>query len=318
MSQKKLFISYSRRDTEYVSTLVEALRKQGFEVWFDKNIRTGTDWDSTIEEELKKADAIVLVLSKTSVESDNVKDEMSFGIGMDKPVIPIKIEECDVPMRLARKQFVDFTTMGHEEGFERLVNDLHIGLKEAETAVPKGTFKPPKQKKANPIKNYIMGGVGAVVLILILVMVLGGEDAEADTTSNAEWQTAINSNTVNSYLNYIYQKGPLDPKYKSAQDSIDVLMEYEGMVIYGDLNSRYFVKNLYTDMNGDLVYEQDDEQIPKKGDIITALTPSQIYNYETMEPMEGLLLEPGVKAKVISVREDDQGNVLAILNFPDN
>ena len=329
MGQKKIFLSYSRRDIEYVSTLVNALRKQGFDVWFDKNIQSGSDWDSTIESELKKADAIVLVLSKTSVASDNVKDEMSYGMGLDKPVIPIKIEECDVPMRLARKQFVDFTVLGQEVGFERLVKDLHLNLKEPQTPVTKGSFKPPKTTPANQvapkkskIMPYLIGGGGTLILFIFLILQCG-DDTTTETQKavtpavTPAWQTANNANTVNSYLGYIEDHGSRDPKYRAAQDSINALMLYEGLAIYGDVNQRYFVKNLYTDMNGELVYGIDDNEIPKKGDIITALSPSQIFDYETFEPQEGVMLEPGIKARVVSTRGDEEGNVFVILNFPD-
>ncbi len=151
MASKKIFISYSRSDTEYVSTLVQAFRKQGFDVWFDKNIITGNDWDDTIEEEIKSADAMVIILSKTSVKSDNVKDEMSFAMSMGKSVNPIKIEECIIPMRLARKQFLDFTKMGHEAGFERLIKDIHSNLDNSENVVvEKGTFVPPERQQIKP------------------------------------------------------------------------------------------------------------------------------------------------------------------------
>ncbi len=335
MSAKKIFISYSRRDTEYVKSLVEALRKQNFEVWFDKNIRTGTDWDDTIESELKNADAIVLILSKTSVASDNVKDEISYAIGLNKSVNPIKIEECDVPMRLARKQFVDFTAMGHEAGFERLVNDLNASLNEAKANVAKGTFKPPvtpasqtnvPAKGSKKILPYIIGGV--VTLILFIILIMQCDDTTTENTDqngqemlsqgiSPEWETAINAGTVNSYLGYIYDHGPRDINYKAAQDSIDALMVYEGMVLYGESTQRYFVKNLYTDMSGNMAYEQDDNEIPKKNDIITALKPAQLYDYETGNPLEGEMIEPGEKARVVSVRMDDNNNTWIILMYPD-
>jgi hypothetical protein len=331
MSQKNLFISYSRRDTEYVSTLVTALRKEGFDVWFDKNIQTGTDWDSTIEEELKKANAIVLILSETSVASDNVKDEMSYAMGLDKPVIPIKIEECDVPMRLARKQFVDFTIMGQEAGFERLVKDLHLSLNEPAKPVTKGSFKPPKMgvanqeapKKSKKFMPYLIGGGVTLLLFIIMIMQCGDDtttemEQDVSSTENPGWQTANTSHTVNGYLNYIYASGVYDPNYKAAQDSIENLMEWQGRVIYGDPSGRYFVKNLYTDMNGDVVFDHDDEQYPKKGDIVTALVSSQIYDFNTGEVSEGEVLEAGMKAKIVSVREDEFGNVIANINYPDN
>ncbi|MBT8275954.1 MAG: toll/interleukin-1 receptor domain-containing protein [Bacteroidia bacterium] len=141
MSKKKVFISYSRADSDYVSGLVDALRSKGFDVWFDKNIRSGNEWDNTIEREIKNADAMVLILSDTSVQSDNVKDEMSYAMQLSKSVIPIKIEECDVPMRLARKQFIDFTQVGFDPGVNRLVDDISHALDTPvpEVSTPKAT-----------------------------------------------------------------------------------------------------------------------------------------------------------------------------------
>jgi hypothetical protein len=143
MAKKKIFISYSRADSDYVARLVDALRNKGFDVWFDKNIRTGNEWDNTIEREIKNADAMVLILSDTSVQSDNVKDEMSYAMQLSKNVIPIKIEECDVPMRLARKQFIDFTQTGLDKGVNRLVDDISHALE----------MPPPKISTASPAQK---------------------------------------------------------------------------------------------------------------------------------------------------------------------
>lgn len=156
MYSPKIFISYSRDNKLYVSSLVKAFRDEGFTVWFDNHIKTGEDWDSSIEREIKEADALVMVLSETSVASENVKDEMSYAMSLNKHINPIKIEECDVPMRLARKQFIDFTKLGHEAGFQKLVGDIkqNLGVTELEGGTTSKTvFTPnidPKSNKATP------------------------------------------------------------------------------------------------------------------------------------------------------------------------
>ncbi|MBK5212530.1 MAG: toll/interleukin-1 receptor domain-containing protein [Flavobacteriaceae bacterium] len=336
MSAKKIFISYSRRDTDYVKSLVDALRKQGFEVWFDNNIRTGTDWDDTIESELKKADAIVLILSKTSVASDNVKDEISYAIGLDKPVSPIKIEECDVPMRLARKQFVDFTAMGHEAGFERLVNDLKISLKEAETSVPKGTFTPPKTitgptnavaKGSKKILPYILGGI--VTLIIFVVLILNceegttedseGNDAEAATEiTNPDWEDAVSSNSIDNYLKYMYKKGSDDEYFWAASDSINALMPNEGVVTYAEPNgAKHFVKNLFKNADGVLEYGQDDNQLPRAEDILSAIDLVDIYDVNDKQIIHGENIIAGEKVRVTAVDFPEDGSVLVSIQYPD-
>ena len=336
MSAKKIFISYSRRDTEYVKSLVEALRKQGFEVWFDKNIRTGTDWDDTIESELKKADAIVLILSKTSVASDNVKDEISYAIGLDKPVNPIKIEECDVPMRLARKQFVDFTVMGHEAGFERLVHDLKINLKEAETTVPKGAFKPPKiaanqgnavQKGSKKIMPYIIGGIATLLVFVVLILncddgttedTIDSDAQTATKSKNPDWEDALNSHSIDNYLKYIYKVGPEDEYFMEAVDSIDALMPNIGVVTYADPDgTKHFVKNLFTNAEGSLDYGQDDNQLPRSGDILSAISLVDIYDVNDKQIVHGENIIAGEKVRVLAVDFPDDGSVIVTIQYPD-
>ncbi|MEH6762988.1 MAG: toll/interleukin-1 receptor domain-containing protein [Aequorivita antarctica] len=338
MSAKKIFISYSRRDTEYVKSLVEALRKQGFEVWFDKNIRTGTDWDDTIESELKKADAIVLILSKTSVASENVKDEISYAIGLDKTVNPIKIEECDVPMRLARKQFVDFTVMGHEAGFERLVNDLKHTLKLAEEnkTVPKGTFKPPVtaanqgnvvQKGSKKIMPYVIGGIATLLVFVILILncddgttedTIENDTQTATESTNPDWEDAVSSNSIDNYLKYMYKVGPEDEYFMDAADSIDMLMPNIGVVTYADPDgTKHFVKNLFTNAEGNLDYGQDDNQLPRSGDILSAISFVDIYDVNDKQIIHGENIIAGEKVRVMAVDFPDDGSIIVTIQFPD-
>ncbi len=335
MSAKKIFISYSRRDTEYVKSLVEALRKQGFEVWFDNNIRTGTDWDDTIESELQNADAIVLILSKTSVASENVKDEISYAMGLDKPLSPIKIEECDVPMRLARKQYVDFTSMGHEAGFERLVKDLKISLKEAETSIPKGTFKPPvvsptnanaaSPKKSNKITPYIIGGAVVLVLIILLVALSTPddttEDNQVDYTNNSpntydngendtqtttkieeeDWTNTYKKNNLETYLAYLYTYGKSAMYYKEAYAEIKSFLPDTASVWYGIKGGEmHFSKYLY--------YAGDQTTPPQIDEVITPKFKSELYHGKNYE-RHGIFVQPGERLMVRDVWVDVNNNI---------
>lgn len=341
MSGKKIFISYSRNDTEYVSSLVIALRKQGFEVWFDKNIRTGTDWDDTIEEELKKADALVLILSKTSVASDNVKDEISFAMGLDKPVSPIKIEKCDVPMRLARKQFIDFESLGHEVGFERLVKDLNLQfMNEGNVHVPKGTFIPPKQnvlpvyqprqQKSNNNILYIIGGIvvgGTLVVAFILFLVAiftsqtndpityGDMDDpynydvidSSTTVEDQDWNAAYSKNNLDAYIAYLYTYGKSAKYYSQAYNEINTFLPKTATVWYGVNGGTFnFSKHLY--------YSGDQTMPPQYDDIITPLFKSELYEGENYV-RNGLFVQPGQKLLVYDVWVDVNNNIWAGVRY---
>jgi hypothetical protein len=103
------FISYSRSDSEFVMRLAGDLKAAGANVWLDQlDILPGQLWDRAVEGALQTSPIMVVVLSPAAVESINVMDEVSFALGKKRTIIPILIQECPIPFRLARIQHVDF------------------------------------------------------------------------------------------------------------------------------------------------------------------------------------------------------------------
>ncbi|MAW95224.1 MULTISPECIES: toll/interleukin-1 receptor domain-containing protein [unclassified Leeuwenhoekiella] len=110
MNTGTIFFSYSRQDSDFVIHLAQSLREAGAKVWLDQlDIQPGSRWDKSIEQALFKSSTLLVILSKASVESANVMDEVSFALEEKKRVVPILLEECDIPFRLRRLQFADFT-----------------------------------------------------------------------------------------------------------------------------------------------------------------------------------------------------------------
>jgi hypothetical protein len=243
---KRLFISYSRADKEYVKHLVEVLRKQEFDIWFDEQIPVGQGWDDVLEAQIKKADAMVLVLSKTSVASENVKDEIAFSKHSNVPVIPIQIEECDVPLRMMRTQFIDFTK-GFDLGAQRLVDDLRVQFEKesAKSGEPATTAIPARNKKIKrvytrkkPWKAYIIGAAAAIILPFLLVWMFDS-DAVEDTSDDvaeeivgddASWANAVKMNTLNIYTDYLIEFKEDAIHYDEARERIKSFMDATGYV----------------------------------------------------------------------------------------
>jgi hypothetical protein len=84
-----IFISYSRKDQDYVNKLVEALRKQELPWWLDNKIDYGDQWTKEIKENLKKCQVFLLVMSPSSEESDWVQRELIFAQQLKKPIFPL-------------------------------------------------------------------------------------------------------------------------------------------------------------------------------------------------------------------------------------
>ncbi len=121
------FFSYCREDSEFALKLAADLKGAGAQVWIDQlDIEPGTPWDRAVEAALMNSPRMLVVLSPVSVNSDNVRDEVSFALSRQKRVIPVLYRDCDVPFRLARLQHIDFRP-DYERALSILLRALGVG-----------------------------------------------------------------------------------------------------------------------------------------------------------------------------------------------
>ena len=113
MTPFKLFTSYARTNQDFVLKLVEDLQEDLLEenitFWIDqKHIPKGYPWDRAIESALEDCNAMLLVLSESSVDSENVRDEWNYCKEEGKTIIPVLIEDCKLPFNMRRLEHVNF------------------------------------------------------------------------------------------------------------------------------------------------------------------------------------------------------------------
>ncbi len=135
----------------------------------------GEDWEVEIPKALFASDVILVCLSKNSVNKEGfVQKEITFALdkAMEKPegtifIIPVKLEDCEIPRRLTRYQWVD---LSRAEGRKRLLMGLNKRVTELgpdvspvilddtrKTTAPKiskpETKKPEEQIVSVPVKE---------------------------------------------------------------------------------------------------------------------------------------------------------------------
>ncbi len=86
---KKLFISYSSKNSEFIKRFVthlEVLRSSGtIEPWYDRMIESGTKWDDSIHVEMRKSDVIIFLLSPDFLATEYImKTEIPMAIDQMK------------------------------------------------------------------------------------------------------------------------------------------------------------------------------------------------------------------------------------------
>ena len=103
-----LFLSYARADEPFARKLATALEQAGFTIWWDAMIEGGAAFGRSIAEALERADAVLVLWSKTSIDSDWVKDEAAQGRDRHR-LIPLAIDGTPPPLGFRQYQTIDLS-----------------------------------------------------------------------------------------------------------------------------------------------------------------------------------------------------------------
>jgi TolB-like protein/tetratricopeptide (TPR) repeat protein len=103
-----LFLSYARVDEPSARRIAAALEHAGYTVWWDALIEGGAAFGRSIAQALESADAVLVIWSRTSVESDWVKDEAAHGRDRRR-LIPLSLDGTLPPLGFRQYQVIDLS-----------------------------------------------------------------------------------------------------------------------------------------------------------------------------------------------------------------
>lgn len=136
----KIFISHSSKDKNFATWLGTDLKASGHTPWFDEwDIYVGESIPEKISNGLSDADFIVVILSGNSIKSKWVEREWhaKYWSEIEKNqtmVLPVIIEDCEVPELLKTKKYADFRS-NYNDGLEDVLHaiDRLLDHRSAET-----------------------------------------------------------------------------------------------------------------------------------------------------------------------------------------
>ena len=176
-----IFLSYSRENAARARLFAEALVAEGFEVWWDAQLRSGEEYDRVTEAALRNAKAVVVLWSQRSVDSSWVRAEATQAY-RSKKLMPAMIEDCVRPVMFELTQTAELSHWqgdGKDSAWQAFVADLrgHDGMEDRTgmaAPVHGGNVVKPA---SGPRRRYAIfaGAMGraAAVGLLALVIAIG-------------------------------------------------------------------------------------------------------------------------------------------------
>ena len=130
-----VFISYSRKDFDEVSALMEAIRKEipGLSMWFDVNgIESGDDFEEKIIDAIDNSSFLLFALSDNSLDSEWTKKEVMYAKNTGKRIVPVLLKGAQLKswflFKFSTTDCIDSTNRIHMEKLCRNLSDW-IGRK---------------------------------------------------------------------------------------------------------------------------------------------------------------------------------------------
>jgi TolB-like protein len=97
----KVFISYASQDVAIADALCTALEAAGLPCWIaPRDVRAGEAYAAAIVQAISSCRMLVLVLSKSSIESPHVLREVERASSKKRPVLSIRMDATDLPPEL--------------------------------------------------------------------------------------------------------------------------------------------------------------------------------------------------------------------------
>jgi len=160
-----MFVSYAHLDADSVFPEIARFQNDGYNVWYDEGIAPGNEWPEEIANALAGCSLFVVFITKNSVESKNVRNEIYYALHHEIPFIAIHLEETELEgglaLSLQAMQAILKYTMEDEEYVPKYTkafknNGFYTSdSPESKNAVPI-TTKPKKVKKTNGFINDII------------------------------------------------------------------------------------------------------------------------------------------------------------------
>ena len=161
----EVFLSYALADRPRAQRVAHASEQQGWAVWWDRHIPRGKTFAQFIEGNLDTAKCVIVLWSKTSVQSDWVQSEADEGKRRDilVPVLIDALQASDIPLEFRRIQaadLADWNDTSDHQGFSDLIEAITGLLGQPEPQTSSSTVPADPSPQTAPLMQAVGNPAG--------------------------------------------------------------------------------------------------------------------------------------------------------------
>jgi Flp pilus assembly protein TadD len=165
-----VFLSYDRDDAARAGEIAAALEGASYSVWWDQRIRGGAQYSHEIEQALRDSDVIVVLWSKSAVESAWVRDEAAEGRDRGK-LVPVALDSARPPIGFRQFQTIDLSKGLRTRSGGGVQQLLEAVAHAAGAELSAAAIAPPRTKRPRP-PILILAAAVAIAVALAAFMLL--------------------------------------------------------------------------------------------------------------------------------------------------
>lgn len=237
-----IFISYSHNDKKFVDQFAAQLVKHHVNVWVDRwELNIGDSILEKVQEAIDESSALLVVLSKSSSASEWCKKEINGAFLKELEekrvfVLPVLLEDCDIPLFVRGKLYADFRTSFDEglsvvlEGIAKITNPNLARFKEPEYHIDHSIDWGTEDDMTFIRLTYIEQAKGQPYTCLTEIKVFVLEKSKINIDEKARFHV------IEALHNHFENTGDLRP---ILADSLEQIFTSE---FNGKNNEKYFVK----------------------------------------------------------------------------
>ena len=223
MDERKIFISFSTKETAEAQRICTLLEENGFPCFIClRDLIAGEEYAAQLLENLDQSAAMVLLLSNAANASPHVLSEVEYAVRKEIPLLVYALEEVELSKSMEYFLMTHQWILQVEDRDERLINGLKYFLEHPEdasernhpaiggrpaTEFPKA-INEAKASSASALKNrkLLIQAASAAILLLGVILVfgmLGKKNSSAEQRQEDDSQTKEDIQIQNSQDAYV-------------------------------------------------------------------------------------------------------------------